>query len=118
MAHKDVVGKLKLDLVPPRSLEAIALVREFGNDKYSKIAISKGLDPIKENIAWGWRDQKQVTIPQLAVAIKRHQNDIDRGIFFDKESGHPHWYHIACDAAMICEIYMLEKEKLDTTPKE
>jgi hypothetical protein len=98
MAHKDTIGKLQMNLIPPRALEAVALVRTFGNNKYK--------DP------WGWRDSGQVSVDQMLEAIKRHQNKLDRGEEIDIESGLPHVYHIACDAMMAAELLMFEKEKL------
>lgn len=92
--HKDTVGKLKLNLVPPRSMEAIARVREFGVNKYK--------DP------WGW--MKACTTDEFIEAVKRHLNKRDRGEELDNESGLPHIYHALCSMAMAVELEMKKLE--------
>lgn len=95
MSQKDTQGKLKLNLIPPRALKAIALVREFGVNKYKE--------------EWGWL--KSVTREQLQEAGKRHQLREDMGELVDPESGLPHAYHRLCSYAMEVELLMLEMEK-------
>lgn len=93
--HKDTVGKVKLNLVPPRSQEAIARVREFGVNKYK--------DP------WGW--MLACTEDEFIEAVKRHLNKRDRGEEIDPESGLPHIYHALCGMAMAVELFMVKNEK-------
>lgn len=86
--HKDTKGKLKLNLIPPRSLESIAKVREFGNAKY--------------NSPWGWLDH--VKEEDLREAAKRHLLRIDLGEDIDSESGLLHLEHALCSLAMAVEL--------------
>lgn len=101
MKHKDTEGKLQLNLVPSRAMEAIALVREFGTKKYG--------DP------WGWL--QVVNRKQLQEAGKRHQLKEDKGEFLDPESGLPHAFHRLCSYAMEVEILMRQIEDLEQNQK-
>lgn len=86
-------GKLELDLVPLQIVEDIAEVRMYGNRKYG--------DP--DN----W---KTVKLRRYINALFRHflafLRDPD-GI--DKESGIPHYKHMACNMAFICEMMAWRK---------
>ena len=92
--HKDTKGKLMLNLVPPRAIRSIALVREFGVNKYK--------DP------WGWKDV--VTVEQLVEAAKRHILYMELGENLDPESGLLHLEHALCSLAMAIEIKTLDKK--------
>ena len=88
-------GKLDLTLVPLQIIEDIAEVREYGNKKYH--------DP--DN----W---KTVDIQRYRAALFRHFIAYLRdpqGV--DKESGIPHYKHMACNMAFICEMEKKEKEE-------
>jgi len=81
-------GKLQLTLVPTQIIKDIAEVRMYGNRKYG--------DP--DN----W---KQVGIERYKDALMRHliaYLEDPQGI--DEESGIPHYKHIACNMAFICEM--------------
>lgn len=81
-------GKPRLTLVPRRIITAIARVRMYGNAKYG--------DP--EN----WR---QVEPERYRDALFRHllaYLDDPHGV--DAESGLPHLWHLACNAAFLCEM--------------
>jgi len=81
-------GKPRLSLVPPQIVWDIAKVREFGIQKYK--------DP--EN----WR---QVEIQRYRDALLRHTlKYVEDPEGVDEESGLPHYYHIACNMAFICEL--------------
>lgn len=86
--HKDTKGKLRLNLVPPRAYESIALVREFGCNKYG--------DP------WGWLEH--VKEEELIEACKRHILRIEMGETNDPESNLLHLEHALCSLAMAIEI--------------
>ena len=74
---KDDKGKLKLSLVPGQVIRDIALVREYGCEKYR--------DP--ENAFYRhW------------VSFVEDNNSVD------EESGIPHYKHCACNMAFICEL--------------
>lgn len=81
-------GKAKLTLVPRRIIFDIARIREYGNQKYGD----------SEN----W---KTVDIQRYRDAAFRHflaYLDDPQGV--DAESGLPHYWHLACNIAFICEM--------------
>lgn len=86
--HKDTKGKLRLDLIPPLSKEAIAKVREFGVTKYPD--------------AWGWLDS--VSANDLITAAERHIHYFRKGEELDPESGLPHLWHALASLGMAIEI--------------
>lgn len=81
-------GKLQISLVPTQIIRDIAEVRMYGNNKYH--------DP--DN----W---KTVELQRYIDALLRHTlafvDDIDS---VDAESGIPHYRHMACNMAFICEM--------------
>ena len=81
-------GKAKLTLVPRRIIFDIARIREYGNQKYGD----------SEN----W---KTVDVQRYRDAAFRHflaYLDDPQGV--DAESGLPHYWHLACNIAFICEM--------------
>ena len=91
MKHDE--GKLQISLVPVQIIRDIAEVRMYGTAKYG--------DP--EN----WRMvEKQRYIDALLRHLLEYLEDPD-GV--DAESGIPHYKHMACNMAFICE---LERGKL------
>ena len=86
-------GKLQLTLVPTQIIKDIAEVRMYGNRKYG--------DP--DN----W---KQVGIERYKDALMRHlisYLEDPQGV--DEESGIPHYKHLACNMAFICEMEAKKK---------
>ena len=87
-------GKPKLSLVPTQVIRDIAEVREYGNRKYG--------DP--DN----WR---QVAPDRYVDALYRHLLAfLDDWQSVDEESGIPHYKHIACNIAFLCELLEEAKE--------
>lgn len=87
-------GKPKLSLVPTEIINAIARVREFGNEKYN--------DPNS------WR---QVEPERYRDAAFRHLlKYVNDPYGVDEESGLPHLWHLACNIAFLVE---LDKEVQD-----
>lgn len=86
-------GKPRPTLVPPSLVMAVAQVREFGCQKYH--------DP--EN----WR---HVEPQRYRDALYRHWMAYLSGENKDKESGLPHLWHLACNAAFLIEFEQKEKE--------
>lgn len=84
-------GKLRLTLVPRQIVQDIAAVREYGvRNKYK----DKGID------AW-----RKVEVERFDDALYRHFMDyLDEPNGVDKESGLPHYAHVACNIAFICEL--------------
>ena len=86
-AKKDA-GKLQITLVPTRIIEDIAEVRGFGVMKY------------KDPDNW-----KRVEIQRYRDALCRHLLAYIRDPkSVDEESGIPHYKHMACNMAFICEM--------------
>lgn len=81
-------GKLRPTLVPPQIIWDIAEVRGYGNAKYG--------DP--DN----WRTVDEA---RYWDALYRHllAELAERGSV-DEESGIPHYRHMACNMAFICEM--------------
>lgn len=92
-------GKIRPTLVPTEIIRAIAKVREYGCEKYG--------DP--EN----WR---RVEPERYRDAMYRHMLAyIDNPKSVDDESGLPHLWHLACNAAFLIE---LDSEVKQEKPKE
>lgn len=90
-------GKAKLTLVPRSIIFDIARIREYGNQKYGD----------SEN----W---KTVDVQRYRDAAFRHflaYLDDPQGA--DAESGLPHYWHLACNVAFICEM----EDKIRDTAK-
>ena len=87
-------GKLKLSLVPTQIIKDIALIREYGVQKYH--------DP--DN----W---KKVELQRYIDAFYRHWLEFVKDEnAIDSESGLPHYKHCACNMAFICELICKEGE--------
>lgn len=80
-------GKPRPTLVPVSLNEAVTAVREYGCAKYH--------DP--EN----WR---KVEPQRYRDALYRHWLAYLKGEKLDKESGLPHLWHLACNAAFLIEM--------------
>ena len=80
-------GKPRPTLVPVSLIEAVTAVRMYGNEKYH--------DP--EN----WR---QVKPQRYQDALYRHWLSYLKGEQCDPESGLPHLWHLACNAAFLIEM--------------
>jgi len=72
-------SKLRLDLVPPQTVAAIADILGFGAKKYAAHNWMKG-------ISWS----------QIAAGVKRHLSSFELGEELDPESGKPHLAHALC----------------------
>ena len=83
-------GKLQLTLVPPELIEAVAVVRMYGNAKYPEGG--------KDN----WK----------AVEKERYRNALFRHLVkylqepygLDAESNLPHLYHLLCNGAFLVAL--------------
>ena len=84
-------GKPCPSLVPVSLIEAVTAIRMYGSQKYG--------DP--EN----WR---KVEPQRYREALYRHWLAYLKGEKYDQESGLPHLWHLACNAAFLIE---LEEEK-------
>lgn len=80
-------GKVRPTLVPASLVLAVANVREYGCRKYK--------DP--EN----WR---KVEPQRYRDALYRHLLAYLSGEKYDKESGLPHLWHMACNVAFLVEL--------------
>lgn len=96
-SYKDTKGKPKLSLVPPAIMFDVARIREYGNNKYP----NGGPD--------NW---KKVPIEDYRDAMLRHMfKYIENPEGLDEESGFPHYMHLACNIAFICQLEKEAKEK-------
>lgn len=96
--HDD--GKLKYSYVPPEIIDAIAIVRDFGNKKYS--------DP--DN----WRS---ISPDRWHEALLRHVREIwNDPRHIDEESGLPTLWHVATNVAFLCAC--LQGELADIPSRE
>lgn len=80
-------GKPRPLLVPVSLMDAVTAIREYGCQKYA--------DP--EN----WRN---VEPERYKNALYRHWLAYLRGEKTDPESGYPHLWHLACNAAFLIEM--------------
>lgn len=81
-------GKLQLSLVPTQIIRDIAQVRMYGCEKY------------KDPDNW-----KKVECQRYVDALYRHfLAFVDDPYSVDEESGIPHYKHMACNMAFICEM--------------
>ena len=88
-------GKARLSLVPSAIIYAVARVREYGVKKYCEPDNWKRVEPER------YRD-----------AMYRHMLAyIDDPESIDEESGLPHLWHLACNAAFLCEMEKMDPEK-------
>ncbi len=80
--------KLRLTLVPTELVRAVAVIREYGVNKYG------------ESESW-----KRVEIQRYRDAAYRHfLAYLDDPESLDEESGLPHLWHLACNIAFLIEL--------------
>ncbi len=79
-------GKLKPTLVPPSLVYAVAAVRGYGEVKYG-----------------GSESWREVELERYKDALYRHWLAYLSGEENDPESGFPHLWHLACNAAFLIE---------------
>ena len=83
-------GKLRMELIPPEAIEALAKVITYGANKYSD-----------DN----W---KKVSKDRYIGALMRHLNAYRKGELYDDESGLTHMAHILTNAAFL--VYKEEND--------
>ena len=89
---KSDAGKPDLTQVPPEIIKAVAAIRDYGNKKYADPQNWRRVDPKKFHAA----------LIRHAVALWEDPWAVD------PESGYPHLWHLACNAAFLCEFYKEE----------
>lgn len=81
-------GKPKVSLVPMQIVRDIAVIREYGVNKYGD--------------AENWRS---VEIERYIDALGRHTLAfLENPTGVDEESGYPHLWHLECNAAFLSEL--------------
>lgn len=80
-------GKMRPTLCPVGIIKAVTLIREYGCKKY------------KDPDNW-----KRVEAERYKEALYRHWLAYLEGEEFDAESGLPHLWHLACNAAFLIEL--------------
>lgn len=81
-------GKPKVSLVPMQIVKDIAVIREYGNNKYGTVDGWKTIDPSRFIDALG----------RHALAF------LEEPLGVDEESGLPHLWHLECNAAFLSEL--------------
>ena len=84
---KDIQGKPRLALVPPSLIEAVAEIRAYGTEKYGDPNNWQRVDPAyyEDALYRHW------------IAYLKDRQGVD------EESGMPHLWHLACNAAFLIE---------------
>ena len=84
-------GKPRVSLVPTMIVRCIAVIRDYGNNKYPE----------------GGKDNwKKVERERYVDAMYRHMLAfLDDPYSVDEESGLPHLWHLSCNASFLCEMY-------------
>jgi len=88
-------GKPKVSLVPMQIIYDIARVREYGNQKYHDPDNWKTVEPQRYRDAMG----------RHMIEYLRNPESID------EESGLPHLWHLACNAAFLCEMEQMDNSE-------
>lgn len=88
-------GKPRLTLVPRKILWDVAIVREYGNEKYP----DGGPDNYKKVEVERYRD----------AAFRHFLRYLDDPTGVDSESGLPHLWHLACNISFLCELENWER---------
>lgn len=86
---KNDAGKNRLDLVSPSIIEGIGWIRTFGTNKYGSPDNWKTIDD---------------PITRYKAAAMRHFEAYRKGEFYDKESGYPHLWHVACNIMFLIDL--------------
>ena len=84
-------GKLRMDLLPPDALEALARILTDGAEKYGARNWEKGM-------AWS----------RPYAALQRHLLAWWGGQDVDPESGHPHLWHVLTNAVFLTSYQIRE----------
>ena len=84
-------GKVRMELLPPELLTAVATILTFGAEKYDDRNWEKGLN-------WS----------RVYGALLRHLNAWWGGESYDKETGHSHLWHAGCCIAFLITYEMRE----------
>jgi hypothetical protein len=86
--RKDDTGKVRIELIPPEAMFAIATILTFGADKY-------GDRNWEEGMKWS----------RVFGALMRHMWAWWRGERADAETGYSHLWHAAC-----CVVFLIAYE--------
>jgi hypothetical protein len=81
-------GKPRLDLVPPSLIEAVGVIRTYGTKKYHDPENWRKVEP----------ERYRAALMRHLCAYLRDPNSVD------EESGYPHMWHLACNAAFLIEL--------------
>lgn len=77
-------GKLRIDLIPPEAIEALASVLGYGADKYDDRNWEEGMN-------WS----------RVYASSQRHLLEWYKGVDTDEESGFPHLHHVLTNVAFL-----------------
>ena len=99
---KSDAGKIRPTMVPPEVIWAIAVIREYGTQKYH--------DP--EN----WRNVEPQRYRDAAYRHFLHYLADHRSV--DPESGYPNLWHLACNIAFLCCLDALPNSEYEYDRKQ
>ena len=97
LTNKYDTGKLRIDLVPPAIIEAVAEIREYGNNKYKDPDSWKTVEPYRYIAALGRHFCEYLRDPKSV----------------DAESGISHLKHMACNIAFLLELEYMKGDEND-----
>lgn len=100
-AEKHDTGKLRLSLVPPNGVEAVARVMQFGERKYA---------------AHNFLEGEGLGVTRMIEAAMRHISQHNRGEDLDPESGLLHLAHAGAELLMALETIHVHGWKGDERP--
>ena len=95
-AHKADKGKPRFNLIPLHHLEGVAMIREYGVNKYGTRD--------------GWRDVTNAK-ERYEEAMTRHWFAYLSGEELDEESGLPHIDHVICNLLFLKEFQDVDNNK-------
>lgn len=99
---KSDAGKIRPTMVPPGVIWAIAVIREYGTQKYGD----------QEN----WRQVEPQRYRDAAYRHFLHYLADPRSV--DPESGYPHLWHLACNIAFLCCLDALPQPEYEYDRKQ
>jgi len=93
------MAKPRMDLIDPDFELSLARVLTFGANKYG---------------ANNWQDLEDAEHRYMAACM-RHLNRMRRGEWYDRDSGHPHVIHAACNLMFLFHKHQQDGEPYETT---
>lgn len=93
-SNKHTSGKLRMDLIRPEVMVALASVLQYGAEKY------------------GDSDYLRGSPRDFSSAMMRHYTSLMMGEIIDPESGMPHSWHVLTNAAILVSLEGLDVKEM------